>query len=121
MYPNKQQVSCFYLEWIGRKDKSREHWKTKHPKEKFKLKISENDLGKYRFQKETIEKTRTTTNDDDAGKSEKDEQVNVIILFPCSATSTASLIIRNGKKDVYVKSQMRIHIIYGQLIGKQLH
>jgi len=49
-------------------------------------------LGKYRFQKETIEKTRTTTNDDDADKNEEQEQANVIILSPCSATSTASII-----------------------------
>jgi hypothetical protein len=91
MYPRKQQVSCFYCEWVGRKNKSRDHWKRKHPNEKFKLKISENDLGKYRFQKETIEKTGTTTNDDDADKNKEQEQANVIILSPCAATSTASI------------------------------
>jgi len=51
MYPSKEQVSCFYCEWGGRKGKSREHCTTKHPNEKFKLKISKNDLRKYRFKK----------------------------------------------------------------------
>jgi hypothetical protein len=93
MYPRKQQVSCFYCEWVGRKNKSRDHWKRKQPNKKFKLKISENDLGKYRFQKETIEKTGTTTNDDDTDKNKEQEQANVIILSPCAATSTFSFSI----------------------------
>ncbi len=65
MYPSKYQVSCFYCEWIGRKDKAKEHWRKKHPEKKFKLKVSENSLIKYHFRTETTESTGTNTNDDD--------------------------------------------------------
>jgi hypothetical protein len=91
MFPSKQPVSCFYCEWIGRKDKAKEHWKKKHPEETFKLKISENSLKKYHFQKETTEKTRTiTSDDDDADKNEEQEEPNVIVLSPCIPVSTAT-------------------------------
>ena len=68
MYLSKQQVSCFYCEWIGRKDKAKEHWRKKHPQESFKLKISENSLAKYHFRKETT--TTILSNDDDADERE---------------------------------------------------
>jgi hypothetical protein len=92
MYPSKQEVSCFYCEWVGRKDKAKEHCKKKHPEETFKLKISENNLTKYHFRKETTEETRTNTNDDDADVSEEQKETNVTILSPYTSISTASTI-----------------------------
>jgi ferritin len=93
MYPSKQIVSCFYCEWVGRKDKAQEHWKKKHPDEKFKLKISENNLIKYSFTKETTEQTRTSTNDDyDPDICEEQQQTNAVILSPSIPISTASTI-----------------------------
>jgi hypothetical protein len=63
----------------------------KHPEETFKLKISENSLTKYHFQKETTEKTRTiTSDDDDADINEEQEEPNVIALSPCIPVSTAT-------------------------------
>jgi len=92
MYPSKQQVSCFYCEWVGRKDKAKEHWQKKHPEETFKLKISENSLAKYHFRKETTQKTRTITSDDDTDQREDQQQANVITLSPCIPISTTSTI-----------------------------
>jgi len=95
MYPSKEQVSCFHCEWVGRKDKSKEHCKSKHPEQKFKLKISENSLQNSRFQKETIENittttTTTTTTTDNNNDVANEEQADVVVLSPCGATSTVS-------------------------------
>jgi hypothetical protein len=66
MYTSKQQVSCFYCDWVGRKDKAKEHLKKKqHPEEAFKLKISENNLIKYNFRKELLQRARSIKSDDD--------------------------------------------------------
>ena len=56
MYPSKEQVSCFYCEWVGRRDKSKDHWKSQHPNENYKLKISENNLEKLESINSTVVK-----------------------------------------------------------------
>ncbi|CAF1173329.1 unnamed protein product, partial [Rotaria magnacalcarata] len=94
MYPSKKEVSCFYCEWVGRKDKAKVRWKKKHPEETFKLRIAENNLSKYHFCTTTTESIRTITSDDeDADKFEEQDQANVIILSPDLPTSTISFAI----------------------------
>lgn len=98
MYPSKSQVSCFYCEWVGRKDKVKEHWRKKHPGEKFKLKIAENSLNNYYSRKETIATTGTNTNDDDNDDNvcEDQHQTNDSALpssIPISATSTIEVLV----------------------------
>ena len=67
--------------------------KKKHPKEAFKLKISENSLTRYHFRKETTVRMKTVTNDDDDDdKFEEQQQANVIILSLYIPISTASTI-----------------------------
>ena len=67
--------------------------KKKHPKEAFKLKISENNLTRYHFRKETTVRMKTVTNDDDDDdKFEEQQQANVIILSLYIPISTASTI-----------------------------
>ena len=98
MYPSKQKVSCSFCEWVGRKDKAKEHWRKKHPEETFKLKVSENNLTKYNFRKETTEGTRIITSGDadgdgdnnDDNKFEEQQQENVIILSPDDSTTSTS-------------------------------
>ncbi|CAF1194179.1 unnamed protein product [Rotaria sordida] len=97
MYPSKQQVSCFYCEWVGRKDKAKNHWKKYHPEERFKLKISENNLTKYHFRKEVAEESTTIPNDDEnTDIFEEQQQANITLLPPCLPTSTSTVPTMNN-------------------------
>ncbi|CAF1669605.1 unnamed protein product [Rotaria sp. Silwood1] len=97
MYPSKQQVSCFYCEWVGRKDKAKDHWKKYHPEEKFKLKISENNLTKYHFRKGVTEESTTIPNDDEnIDIFEEQQQANITLLPPCLPTSTSTVSTMNN-------------------------
>ena len=90
MYPiSKHQVPCFYCEWVGRKDHSKEHLRNKHPEEKFRLNIPENNLTKYLFRKET---TGTSADDGDHETDiyEEEHQINVRILSPSMSIATTS-------------------------------
>jgi hypothetical protein len=59
MFPSKEQVTCFYCNWNGRKDKAKDHCTRNHPGKTFKLKFAESNMEKF-FQKKAQE-TETVT------------------------------------------------------------
>jgi hypothetical protein len=79
MFPSKEQVSCFYCDWNGRKDKAKDHCTRNHPGEKFKLKLAENNMEKF-FQKKT--QGRETVIDVISNDEEEQEEQSSIIISP---------------------------------------
>jgi len=66
IFPNKQQVTCFYCDWNGGKDKAKDHCTRQHPGKTLKLKFKKSNMEKL-FQKK-IQETETITdfiNDDE--------------------------------------------------------
>jgi hypothetical protein len=79
MFPSKEQVSCFYCDWNGRKDKAKDHCTRNHPGKTFKLKLAENNMEKF-FQKKT--QGRETVIDAISNDEQEQEQQSSIIISP---------------------------------------
>ena len=89
MFPSKEQVTCFYCDWNGRRDKAKDHCKKQHPDKKLKLKMAENNMEKF-FQKQVeTDKTTATTDVADADEQRQDEQ-NSIVISPCLSSLNTS-------------------------------
>ena len=70
MFPSKQQVTYFYCNWNGHRDKAKDNCKRNHPSKAFKLKFAKSNMEKF-FQKETQEtKTVNDVTSDDAQEHE---------------------------------------------------
>jgi hypothetical protein len=87
MFPSKEQVTCFYCDWNGRKDKAKDHCKKQHPDKKFKLRIAENNMEKF-FQKQINHDTTTIqiANVDEQGQ---DEQISTVVSPSLSSLNTS--------------------------------
>jgi hypothetical protein len=59
MFPSKEEVTCFYCDWNGRKDKAKDHCKKQHPGRTFNSQIVENKIEKF-FQTQINRDTKTT-------------------------------------------------------------
>jgi hypothetical protein len=86
MFPSKEQVTCFYCDWNGRKDKAKDHCKKQHPGKDFKLKLAENNMEKF-FQKQTNNnETIQGTNADEQGR---EGQISTAVSPSLSTLSTS--------------------------------
>jgi len=73
----KEQVTCFYCDGNGQKDKANDHCKKQHPDKAFKLKTAENNMEIF-FQKQIHRDAAATSHVTNAEEQGEEEPISLI-------------------------------------------